>query len=215
MGWHVSLRHEVMMRLNNGLRSRFIGICVIAAGAAGSADVEAQPRGHVETRASWLPLYRGDATVGAVANRAITVGGGFRIGSGGLATVEGFYTLSPRDNDPYNRAPRIQMLGALVSNARPPESSWSVIRSFGIGLIDISPEALEPCEPPCFREGGPSFHRATLPTVIGRLGAELHVAGPAYLRADVRVHQPFATGGNKGDSGDRRWEFGVGLAMEL
>jgi hypothetical protein len=179
--------------------------------AVETAVLEGQPRHHLEVRGSRLPLYEGDATVGPLSSWGWTLGAGTRLGRSGQAHVEAFYTLSPMDTDPYHLAPRLHLAGLLLGGSRPPTAGWSLVASIGAGVLSVQPVPLVPCEPPCFREGGPHYTRATLPTLIGRLGVDARLLGDAHLRVDGRIHRPIGAAWNAGNTGDTRFELGVGV----
>jgi hypothetical protein len=196
-------------------RAAIAAACLLA-GLTGAADVRAQPSIEAGLRGSYLPLYAGDATVGAVHGLAATVHAGLVLGPEGQVEVEAFYTFSPRDTDPYNRAPRIQLAGGLLHLSRGVDAAVSAVGTVGVGLVDIAPEETGPCNPPlCFDEGGPSYRDAVLPTAIGGLGLDLALQGPVRLRLDARGHLPLGADDNAGDSGKLRLEVGAGLRILL
>jgi hypothetical protein len=195
------------------MRNSMVKLCVcltLAFGLSGAA--KAQTRVEVGLRGSYLPLYSGDATVGSVHNWAATVDAALLLGPNGEAGVAAFYTISSRDSDPYNRAPRIQLAGLLLTLSRGNQASISGVGAFGLGFIDVTAEPISGCEPPlCFAEGGPSFRDARLPTVIGGLGFEARIGGPLRLRLDARAHLPLGEDEAHGDSGRLRLDIGAGF----
>ena len=190
---------------------RTLIVCLATVLLVGAASTAGAQRSHIEIRGSGFSLYDGDATVGSVSAFAWTIGVGTRVGPLAAAHLEAFYTLSPmgRPSDP---APRIHLAGVLIGGSRPPQAAWSVVGSFGLGVISVQPRDIGRCDPPlCFNEGGPNYTRATLPTAIGRLGLDVRIASAVHARFDGRLHQPIGADENAGSTGDRRFELGLSL----
>jgi hypothetical protein len=167
---------------------------------------------HVGFRGSYLPLYRGDATVGSVSGSAATLEAGLSLGASRQTEVSSFYTISPRSDDPYNRRPQIVLAGILLSIWRGVHSPIGPVFSFGLGAIDVVPSRIENCEPPlCFNEGGPNYGDARFATAIGGLGLDIRIIENLRLRVDGRVHWPLGADEAAGQTADRRLEIGAGI----
>jgi hypothetical protein len=180
--------------------------------------VEARAQGRVEVglRGSYLPLYSGDATVGSTHGWGVTTQIAVTLDSSGATEVSGFYTLVPRDKDPYNRTPRIQMAGGMVSLSRGIESRLTGVGMLGLGIIDYSPVDLGSCELPlCFAEGGGSYGRERHPTFIAGVGVEGALTPRVRIRIDVKQHLPLGADDATGGTGERRTDVGVGLRVLL
>lgn len=170
----------------------------------------------VGLRGSYLPLYSGDATVGPTHAWGLTTQVWVTMDSTGALEGSGFYTLVPRDDDPYNRTPRIQMAGAVVSLSRGIDTDLTGLGMVGLGLIDYSPRDRGPCEPPiCFAEGGGSYARARHVTFIGGLGIEAAVSPRLRVRLDVKQHLPIGAEDAPGGTGERRTDIGLGVRFRL
>lgn len=186
----------------------------LALSCAFPASAEGQTRVEIGLRGGYLPLYSGDATVGGVHSWAAAIDAALLLGPRGEAGIAAFYAISPRDSDPYNRTPRIQLAGLLLSLSRGVLTSVSAVGALGLGFIVVTPDAMPACEPPrCFAEGGPSFRDARLPTAIGGLGFDVRLVGPVRLRLDARAHLPLGADDEDGDSGKLRLDIGAGLRL--
>jgi hypothetical protein len=126
---------------------------VVALAAPTPADAQIRPQAGF--RASYLPLYLGDATVSPIHAWGATVQLGAAFGLEGTRAVEAFYTISPRDAGPHNGAPRVQMVGAIVHVSDGMDRPVGFVGTVGLGMIDVSATALPPCDPPDQRPAGP------------------------------------------------------------
>lgn len=122
--------------------------CWIAVLLAVTAVQQATAQSRLLARASYLPLYDGDATVGPISKVAGTLDASILIGSNRRAFLQTFYIYGPRDRNPYNRAPRIQLGGILLGVWGGPMTAWSPLLSVGAGLIDVRADSIGRCEFP-------------------------------------------------------------------
>jgi len=178
--------------------------------------VRAQARIEVGVRGSYVPLYEGDATVGPTHGWGVTTQVAVTLDPAGASEAAVFYTLVPRDEDPYNRTPRIQMAGVLVSLSRGIRSRLTGVGMVGLGVIAYTPQPIVPCVPPgCFQEGGGSYARERHPTFVAGLGIEGALSSRLRVRADVKEHLPVGAGEASGGTGERRTDIGIGLRLLL
>lgn len=196
------------------VRAVLLGALLFPAIAQAQGTASEPPKFEVGVRGIYLPLYQGDATVGAVHGWGGSVHASAYVGVHGRSRLEAFYTLSPMNEDPSTRAPQVQFAGLLFTRRWPPSSASRIAPfvSGGAGLVSIEAREVV-CEPPCLAEGGPSFRDATLPTLVVGAGSELAVGRGFSVRLDTKLHWPVGDGnGTAGGSADPRLEFGAGMS---
>ena len=164
---------------------------------------------HVAASKTRLGLYRGDATVGSVSV------GGWSLSVGVRTTHhiggELFYSHSPEDDDPYDRAPSLRMIGGMVqaSVSRTPHHGFDLYGGAGLSHLRVRewPD-FSGCRPEdgCFLEGGPSF------TNGGSL-APLAGVGASYAFSRVLVRLDFRVFGANARSGQATTLVGFGMGF--
>lgn len=195
-------------------RGRFLGVAMSLVALLSPAVAHAQGRIAVGARLSYVPLTSGDATYGAVHGWGLTAQVAVTLDDIGATEVYGFYTLVPRDEDPYNRAPRLQMAGAMLSISRGIESRLTGVGMVGMGIINYTADASGRCDQPfCSPEGGVSYPGGRHPTFILGVGLEAALASRFRIRADIKEHLPLRAG--SGFTSERRSDIGVGLRYVL
>ena len=187
-------------------------LAVLGVACANPAAVWAQGRLEVSARGSWVPLTSGNATFGPTHGWGLTTSVAITLDQLGASEVYGFYTLVPRNTNPYYRTPRIQMAGAMLSLSLGIESRLTGVGMVGVGVINYSAELAGPCDQPfCAPDGIVSYRGGRHPTFIAGLGLEGALSSRLRLRADVKEHLPIGDEESAGFTGDRRSDIGVGL----
>lgn len=196
----------------------FTVISSLTASVLPSRAVAQTPRVHIEplVQVSRFSLYAGDATVGAIGQTGLTARVAVR-GAGSRLAVEPYYSISPKDDDPYHRAPRLDLFGTARTYALlSPDSAWSVpLLRWGFGGQRVDAQEPPPCFPPCFAEGGPSFRDGWAPALMYGIGVRMKMTGPVLLRADLDRHRALASRRAGSDTRRSRTVLSLGLGVRL
>lgn len=191
------------------LRAAVVVWIVLLQGLSGGASLWAQeatdgPRVRVGLEGSYVRIYEGDVTVGALSAYGVTARAGVWVTPRGRVDV--FLTHAPGDNDLSTALPKLTYYGVLVgtSNLRLPGSGFSLFFEGGYGWMRVDDVAdLSGCRPPeCFAEGGPGLRAGAEGSFLLGAGAEAKLSRYLNARGGGRWHV-------------RQPPFEAGLSLEL
>lgn len=164
---------------------------------------------HVAASRTHLGLHRGDATVGSVSVDGWSVSLGIRTTRhlGG----EVFYSSTPKDDDPYDLAPELRMIGAMItaSVGATPHDGFDLFGGVGFTHLRVRrwPD-FSGCRPEvgCFLEGGPSFTN-------GGSMAPLAGVGVSFARSRILARLDFRVFGANDQARQATTLVGFGIGV--
>lgn len=195
----------------------YLAAVLLVVGSAGIAGAQSTGRLEVSVAGSWLPLSGGNATIGASSAAGLTGRISYRLPVVEIVTLEGVYTRTSQDDDPYNRVPGLTFAGvqARVGSRPAPADRFAVFALGGLERMQVDAEEVV-CDPPlCMWEGGGRFHDARLTAGVAGAGVSWLLGTRLLIRSDMRLHVPFGASPALESSGSSRLELALGFGVRL